>query len=218
MRKIASILSVLLFIPLVISSQTYYSGDHELFLMPTAETMPKGSFYFADYELLIINFTYAPTSSTHVGVYTIFPVVAEFLETVTVSVKQRYLNTQSFRSAAWFTYSPKSNFFSVGNSISIGKQKTNFHLGIGALTVFDDTSDWELVYMAGVKFRASSRLSLLAEYTNFSTLIDEDYYGFVSIGVRIHWSKAALDIGGFRPLEDSGDLILIPIVKFTIFF
>ena len=71
-------------------AQQYRPGDQELFFMPTAYTMPEGQAYFADYEVFLLNIMYAPTNSTHLGLTTLFPVSKDFLETVTVSAKQRF--------------------------------------------------------------------------------------------------------------------------------
>ena len=198
-------------------AQEYQVGDHELFLMPTAETMPKGSSYIANYEVILINYTYALTSSTHIGVFTIVPVTSDLLKTVTLIVKQRYLQKGSFKSAAWFTITPESGLFSVGNVFSFGRQKTNFHLGIGAITDLGESNLWELVYMGGLRHQISRKVSLLAEYTNFSTLIDEDFYGIISIGVRLHLKNLALEFGAVRPLQDTGELLFLPLLKVTIY-
>ncbi len=217
MKKVSLLFFILLTISTTVVAQAYQVGDHELFLMPTAETMPKGSSYVAIYELILMNYTYALTPGTHIGVFSIFPVTTHFLETVTLSVKQRYLQTESFKSAAWFALMPKSSLFIIGNVFSFGRQKTNFHLGIGAITDLKTSNHWELVFMGGLRHHLSRKVSLLAEYTNFSTLIDEDFYGFISIGVRFHLKNLALDFGGVRPLQESGDLLFLPILKATLY-
>ncbi|MDA3812893.1 MAG: hypothetical protein PF570_01440, partial [Candidatus Cloacimonetes bacterium] len=63
---------ILLFVVILVLAnglfgREYKVGDHELCVMPTAYTMPAGSTYFTDYELLFLNFTFAPTNRTHVG-------------------------------------------------------------------------------------------------------------------------------------------------------
>ena len=217
MKKSLLMVLLVFIMSITIFSQEYKVGDHEVFLMPTAETMPKGSSYFADYELFILNYTYAVTPRTHIGAFTMFPISDDFVKTITLGVKHRYLENESFKSAAWLYFAPIEKILILGNVFSFGKQKTDFHLGIGAITKIGGYNHWEIVYMGGIKHRISPKVSIMAEYTNFSTLIDADFYGVISIGVRFHMKNVALDVGGFRPLQEIGDLIFLPIVKATIY-
>ena len=107
------------------SGQNYRNGDHELLIMPTAYTMPQGSSYFTDYELFFLNYTYAPTKSTHIGAFMLFPVVSEAFETITVGVKQNYYSSEKFAGAVFGSYTFKSGFASVGNVFSLGSSKAN---------------------------------------------------------------------------------------------
>lgn len=35
----------------------------------------------------------------------------------------------------------------------------------------------------------------------------------ISLGFRLRWKKVAVELGGFPPLVDSGELLLLPILK-----
>jgi hypothetical protein len=205
--------------PALLFSQGYQVGDHELMFMPTAYTMDKGSSYFSDYELFFLNFVYAPTATTHLGVFTLFPITSDFLETATIGLKQNYARMNNFAGAVWATYTPKSSWIVLGNVFSIGKVSNSLHLGIGGVSDMDATdSDWELIYMVGYRHDFSKKFSLLVEYTNSETSVEEDFNGLISIGVRFRSENVAWEIGGFRPLEDTGDLFLLPLLKGTFMF
>jgi len=196
----------------------YQVGDHELFAMPTAYTMPAGNTYFTDYELVFLNFTFAPTNRTHVGFFTLFPVVTEFMETFSIGAKQNYLKTESLESAAWFAYAAEIEGFNIGNVISISGKKASFHFGFSGLTE-KEADEWEYLFMVGSKFDLTDNTALIIEYENSNYLIDEDFNGLISFGLRFKGKKVAWDIAGVRPLaEDTGNFLLFPFIKATVYF
>jgi len=210
------IIASIILIATVGSAQTYEIGDHELLLMPTAYTMPKGKSYFANYELFFLNYTNGVTNSTHIGVFTLFPVVKDFIETFTVGVKQNYLRIPSLQGAVWGTYTPKIGGFTVGNVFSIGRPSNGLHAGIGAAIETEETSKWEVFYMLGYRYDTSPRVSLIAEYSNFHSLIEEDFNGIISLGVRFRVNTISWELAGVRPLESTGDFLFFPLLKATI--
>lgn len=200
-------------------SQKYTPGDHELLLMPTASTMEKGSYYFSDYELFFLNFTFAPGPNTHLGAFTLFPVTTDFLETFSVGFKHRFINTTDFSSAVWGSYTPKSSTFVLGNVLSINTDRPGFHLGLAAANQLDGDSHTEVLIMAGTDIELSEKFILLLEYTNLSSFIENDVNGLISFGVRFRGNDIAWELGGLRPLEDTGDeFLFFPLLKATILF
>ena len=196
----------------------YQVGDHELFAMPTAYTMPAGNTYFTDYELVFLNFTFAPTNRTHVGFFTLFPVVTEFLETFSIGAKQNYLKTERLESAAWFAYTAEIDGFSIGNVLSISKESSSFHLGISGLKALDEKK-WEYLFMAGGKIDVSERTACIVEYETTSSAWDTDFSGLISFGIRFKGKQVAWDIAGVRPLmKDTGNLLFLPYIKATVYF
>ncbi len=61
-------------------------------------------------------------------------------------------------------------------------------------------------------------ISLLLEYSNSNEGLNEDFNGFLSIGIRFRSSRMSWEIGGMRPLEETSDLIMIPWLKGTLVF
>jgi hypothetical protein len=194
----------------------YRPGDHELMLMPTAYTMEPGQWYFSDYELFFLNITYAASPNTHIGMFTLFPITSNFLETITLGIKQNYLKSENFQAALWGTYTPEASGLSFGNVFSYGEKNSSFHLGLSGITGLDDDSDeWQFIYMIGYRVDVSRKSCLMIEYTNSGV---EDAKGVLTFGFRFVGESVAWDIAGMKPLENTGDLWMIPLLKATVLF
>jgi len=199
-------------------TDAYRPGDHELLLMPSAYTMQKGQSYFSDYELVLINYTYAITSRTHLSVFSLFPITSDFIRTLTLGIKQNYYRTDVVASAAWVTYTPDNGLLNIGNVLSIGHPGRSLHFGIGALTS-SDTKQWEPTYLIGGRYDISSKFSLLAEFTNSKSGFENDFNGLASIGIRFRGEYIAWDFAGIRPLNNnSGKFLFFPLIKATVVF
>jgi hypothetical protein len=199
-----------------IQAQEYQVGDHELLLMPTAYTMESGQSYFSDYELVFLNYTYAVTPSTHLGIFTLFPITGTFLETVTLGAKQQYLSGDVLSCALWVSYTPKVSGVTVGNVFSFGKPSHGLHIGVATGSSFEEnTEEWPLIIMAGYRVDISNKLSFLAEYTNVKAAIEEGFNGLLSIGIRFRGESISWELGGIRPLESTGSFLFAPLLKAT---
>lgn len=199
----------------------YRPGDHELLLMPTAYTMEAGQWYFSDYELFFLNITYAASKNTHIGLFTLFPITSDFLETITLGIKQNYLKTENVQGALWGSYTPEASGLSIGNVFSIGAGSSSFHLGLSGWTGVDDESDhWEILYMLGYRLNISRKICLLAEYTNANTAAENGFDGLITIGFRFIGESVAWELGGIRPLQGTGDadFFMFPLLKATVLF
>ena len=197
-------------------AQEYQVGDHELLIMPTAYTMEAGQSYFSDYELVFLNYTYAVTPSTHLGIFTLFPITKDFLETVTLGAKQKYIDSEFIKSAVWITYTPKVSGLTIGNVLSFGKPSHGFHLGLATASSFEEqTEEWPLIIMLGYRVDISGSLSFLAEYTNAQASIEEGFNGLLSLGIRFRGESISWELGGIRPLESTGDFLFFPLLKAT---
>ena len=219
MKKTYALLMVVLLTAAGLS-QEYQAGDHELMLMPTAYTMEQGKSYFTDYELFFLNYTYGVTNTTHLSVFTLFPITKDFLETLTFGAKQQYLSNEAFKAALWTTYTPKISVLTLGTVFSIGANPDGLHLGFSmanSLEREDSNADqWEWIYMVGYRLDVSKKISIMAEYTNSSSAIEGDFNGLLSLGVRFRGESIAWELGGVRPLENTGDdFLFFPLLKAT---
>jgi len=200
------------------SVSDYRPGDHELFFMPTAYTMPAGRVYLSDYELFFLNVTVSVTPSTHIGAFMLFPVVTGFYKSISFGIKQNYINTPYFQSAAFASAAFDGGYWVFGNIFSIGPKKTSFHLGVG-YAKFSDSPGFTLI-MAGIKLNISNSVAVIAEYSNTKELLDDNFNGFLTVGFRFISDKACFEVAGIRPMTDSdiGHLLLFPYVKATFYF
>lgn len=208
---------VFLLSSLSLYSQEYKPGDHELFLMPTAYTMPQGTSYITNYELFLLNYSYAITSSTHIGIFSMFPITDRFINTITLGVKQHYFNYKSIQMAAYASFTPENGGYSLGNTISIGRPENGFNISL-AYVDFEDGPDSEMVYMLGYRYDTSENISLIMEYTNAKSSMDNNFRGLLSAGIRIRSTNMSIELAGMRPLESTGDLLLWPLLKGTYYF
>ena len=211
------VFAALLFLPLNLYSQNYFPGDNELMLMPTAYTMPENTSYFSDYELLLLNYSYAVTSSTHLSAFSFFPVTIQFYESFTMGFKQKVLTYKSVQSSIYGTFTPKGTAFSFGNVVSIADGKNSFHFSLGYFRVAEDAKPF-IVFMAGLRIDPSEKTSLMFEYENVSSTFEEGSAGMISIGLRIRSTNMSWEIAGMRPLQYSGDLLFIPLLKVGYYF
>jgi hypothetical protein len=215
-----TILTIFVFFVAILSANEtidYRVGENELFIMPTAYTMPQGRFYFASYELIIINMTFAPTNRSQIGFYSLFPISTEFLQTVTILGKQNWLQTERFSSAFWGSYTPEAKFALIGNVFSFGKKdRGNFHFSFTNAFEFGKSTHHDLIFMAGAKFPFTTVTSFLVEIYNSEALLDEDFNGLLNIGLRFHSNRFAIDVAGIRPLENTGEFLFFPFLKVVI--
>ncbi|MFA6979148.1 MAG: hypothetical protein WC209_07455 [Ignavibacteriaceae bacterium] len=215
--KIKIYLAALLFLPLNLFSQSYSPGDNELLLMPTAYTMPEKNSYFSDYELLLLNYSYAVTSSTHLSAFSFFPVTTQFYESFTMGFKQKVITYNSVQNSIYGTYTPKGSAFSLGDVVSIADGKNSFHFSVGYVRVAEDAKPF-IVFMAGLRIDPSEKTSLMLEYENVSSTYEEGNAGMLSIGLRIRSTNMSWEIAGMRPLNYTGELLFIPLLKVGYYF
>ncbi len=219
MRRVILIGLFILISHVHVNAQEYHPGDHELLLMPTAYTMPKGGSYFSDYELFFLNYTIAVTRTTHIGALTLFPITKDFLDYLTLGIKQQYFQNSNFAGAFWGTYTPKNAMGTFGNVFSIGNEALSGHLALSALFNPSNNNKTFFVFMLGVRRGLSEKFSFMLEYTNSGTAIEEGSSGgLLSVGVRFTGESVAWDIAGLKLFEDTGDLLFIPLLKATVYF
>jgi hypothetical protein len=204
-------------IPIDSSRARYYPGDHELMLMPTAYTMESGDGYFSNYEILFLNFTYAPTSRTHIGTFFFFPVVTSFYETITLGVKQNYLKTDFVQAALWGSYTLKNGLYTIGSVFSLGdKDRANFHAGFGYA---GESNNNIFLILLGARFNLSPKISTILEYTNAKELLDQDFNGLFTFGIRFRGESSSWELAAIRPLASTGgEFLFLPLLKASFYF
>jgi len=198
-------------------SQQFTPGDHELLLMPTAYTMPEKTSYFSDYELLLLNYSYAVTSSTHLSAFTFFPITTRFYESLTLGFKQKVWSTDILQTSAYGTFTPKESLFSIGEVFSFGERRRSFHFSIAYVKFVEDVKPF-WVYMAGIRIDASEKSSIILEYEKLSAVGQEGGTAMLTFGLRIRSTNMSWEIAGMRPLEYTGELLAMPLLKVGYYF
>jgi hypothetical protein len=217
-------LMILLIISLFLFAEnpdsTFYAADQSLLFMPTAYTMPKGTSALTDYEVIILQYSYAATDHLHLSAVSAFPVTTEALRTLTIGVKQNYFRQGKMQSAVWFSFTPDSSIraISFGDVVSYGTTRQSFHGAIGFGSNLHDKISSALLMLGGTT-SMSKRVNFIAEITTTTDALQEDFTGLLSLGIRFKGKETSWDLGGFRPLSgDSGELLLLPYLKATFIF
>ncbi|GAB4173513.1 MAG: hypothetical protein Kow00108_08320 [Calditrichia bacterium] len=222
---------VVVVVVLVLVSQLFGQGEslnreHDLLLMPTAFTMEKGQSYLTNYEVAFLNYTYAVTNTTHLALFSLFPVTKDFTETISIGAKQNLITETKVGVSVFSAYQFKLNAFIGGivQSLEFAKN-SSLHIAYGLASDFDN-GEQESILMIGVKFERSKRTAFIMEYTVTSLLQDMDEPEddplnpdkFITIGWRFRSNRLSFEVGGIRPLEEIESLLFLPFLKGTVYF
>jgi hypothetical protein len=205
-----------------VENEPYYAADQSLLFMPTAYTMPQGTSALTDYEVVILQYSYAISNRAHLSAMSAFPVSKELLRSFTIGTKVNYLKSGMLQAAVWGSFTPDHAFRLVtfGNVFSYGTPKTSGHAAVGfGSNMTDKLSSAAL--MAGATTRLSKSLNFLGEITTSSEALkkDESFNGLLTVGIRFKGTKISWDLGGFRPLAGDDDgIFLLPYLKATFIF
>jgi hypothetical protein len=195
----------------------FKAADQSLMVMPTAYTMPKGASSITDYELFIIQYSYGITSRTHLSAGMVFPIHKELFKSFTIGLKQNYYNGTPLQAAFMCSYNPHYKTGAFGNVLSVGDYRASLHgAAFWVVNKNDISSDYAM--MLGGIVMLSKRASLISEFITTSDILDQEANGMITLGVRLKSEKLSLDIGGFRPLSNGGDMIMFPLLKGTFLF
>ncbi len=200
-----------------LSANNYNFGDNELMMLPTADTLPKGSIIFSNYELSLFNLTVGISKNVQIGLSGLFPSGGEDDKGgVFLCVKHRIINRKKFKIAAWG--SGNTSGFLAGGVASYGTEKTNVHIGMGVFHYKTGriSEVWNsLFFMAGIRQKLTKSIFLIGEY--YSRFRYEDLSkGIVSGGCRLKFNKLLFDLGGVYGVIVDNDHIFFPYLKVSL--
>jgi len=213
------IMSVLLFAE---AEDTFNPADQSLLLMPTAQTMPKGSAALTNYVLLFNQLSYALTNRMHITAAMAFPIHKDMIKTFSIGSKLNYVKITDLQAALWNTYNFDSQVLVFGNVFSQGDGQVKFHFSQGMFVNFEKQDN--VFFMGGGMLgEISPKTSLILEgvfvpQKSFEIFDDEEIekdFKMFLLGVRFKGKSIGWDFGAARPLEDTGDLIALPFLKAT---
>jgi hypothetical protein len=191
-------------------------------IAPTAYTHPKGTYYFSDYELALLQFGYAITDDTQITLTGVPPLSEERVLILDVTLKTTLYRGGLVRVAA------------LGSTSGIAAKEIGL-VGVGRVggvvqlcTTRDCVSSLSLssdVTLAGVLlmingatgiYRVGRTTSLVAELDTLVPLGKDSGQlngGLASGGVRFSWSSWGMDLALMRVLGSGG--ATLPFIAFT---
>ncbi len=187
---------------------------------PTPETLPKGSAYFRNFQLLILNFGYGITDDVSLSLGVLFPVSADF-QMVSLGFKYRILSRERYpvglAVAANGAAISDETLATLSGILGVGNPRTSLNLSIHKPFIDDGTDD-PAFFILGADVQAGPGFKFLAEYGNSGDAVfrDEDFAGFLSIGLRLFGERSSFTLTGFRPVEvDSDGFIAFPFAMYS---
>lgn len=192
---------------------------NSIMFCPTPVTLPKGSFYFRDFELFLLNGGYGLTDKTNLSFGTHFPVTGK-LELFTVGLKQVLIDRDrhpiGVALAAGGSFYDEGSFGNVVLITGIGNHDRSLNMAF--MHGFSEENESGFVFMTGADARISSNMKIIAEYIDvrsFRTFGGDDFYGLLNIGLKFFADRISFSLTGFRPLTDTGDLFAFPMGSFS---
>jgi len=208
----------LLFITSVATAQTASNG---LFIVPTAYTLPKGTHVVSSYELVYLQYSYSPTSTTHISMSSYFPITSDLIRnSFTFGVKQQVYKTDMLAFAVTATMNPHNDGYVALGLAAIGTPDQSLHLGLGRAGIIGEEAAGTVMLIGGI-MKVSKRVSWMAEFISSPEAIDEDFKGLFTLGLRFQsFDGLSIDFGAMRPITtyDLGSFIALPILKGTFQF
>ncbi len=195
---------------------------NSIMFCPTPATMPKGDFYFRDFELYILNFGWGVTESTSLSFMTHFPIVS-FMDFGSIGFKQGILDrTQrplGLAIAGSYTFATEDiseDSFLTGSLITgIGDRERSLNLAVNQS--YKKGEDPFTTFVLGGDMRVSRRTKFFVEYMNATDFIDDDDLngGFLNFGIRFFGNDWSFSLSGFRPMADTGRFMAWPMFMFS---
>ena len=194
---------------------------NSLMFCPTPATLARGDSYFRDFELFILNFGLSVTDAFDLSIGTLFPVSSDVMM-VSVGGKLRLLDRSEsplgLALVGSYTSLEEIQFGGVGFVAGIGNKRNSLNLSVSR--TFDDDGDTETVILAGADYQGTRRTKIFLEYMSTASLLedenDDDFHGFLNLGLRIFGARHSFSLSGFRPLDNDSDSLLgFPMIMYS---
>jgi hypothetical protein len=207
------------------------NSDHVV-LFSTAETHPKGTFYFSDYELIFLQAGYAVTDSVQLSFTGVPPLVNDQPYFFDFAVKGNFLRTDAVRHALIGagtavvvpTADPSSVFGARLNAVSQfcveALCQSSLSLNVGTFINSASNQIVPITLGAGLVVHASELVKILVEPAYALALgegVDDQPDGFLlNYGLRLSGERFGFDLAFIRPFGAGSPFILgVPWVAFT---
>ncbi len=195
---------------------------NSLMFCPTPATLEKGDFYFRNFELYILNFGWGVSEFTSLSFMTHFPIFSLF-DFGSVGIKQRILDREKYPigvalagSYTFLTDEVDRGLFTGSLILGLGDKERSLNLALNQTSQKDN--DPEFTFVLGGDWRASRRTKFLVEYMNATDFLfddDEDFNGFLNLGVRFFGNDWSFSFTGIRPMMDTDNFVFWPMIMFS---
>lgn len=201
------------------------NSDHVI-LGSTAETHPKGTFFFSDYEILLLQFGYAVTDNLQLSITGLPPIVKEQPYWFDFSLKLNVVRTEVFRAGLLAGLdvvvdpgsSSKSYFgghlAAVGQFCFEAKCRSSVSPNIGTFLNNQSNSILPIYGTAGLTIGTGTVVSILIEPGVLGVVGTGQFgggsasAGFIDYGIRLSGKNFGADIAFIRPFTSGSPLIL----------
>jgi hypothetical protein len=209
------------------------ANSDRVILYSTAETHPAGTFYFSDYEIVLLQIGYAFTDNLQVSLTGLPPMFTDQPYFFDVTAKLNVLRTDYFRAALQFAgdavFSPQSNPSSIFGVRAGGIGQFCFNaaclssLTLNAGTLLNNKSNEVVpVYLAaGLSIHVTDLIKLMVE-PSYAVAVGNGKVdgpsGFIlNYGIRLSGKQFGFDLAFVRPIgSDTGGLVMgVPVITFT---
>ncbi|MBT3316705.1 hypothetical protein HN388_01860 [bacterium] len=178
---------------------------NSIMFCPTPQTLPAGSSYFRDVELFFLNYGYSVSDDTNISIGTHFPITGE-LSFVSAGFKHRIFDRDEYRfGLALFangTFYDDGSFGVVGLIAGNGNNDRSLNLSLSQ--GYNEHSSSGIIVMFGGDTRIGDKSKFIAEYFNTAAFMDfnDDFYGFMNIGVKWFGEDMAVSLTALTPMQD----------------
>ncbi|MCC5926183.1 MAG: hypothetical protein JJU41_06430 [Bacteroidetes bacterium] len=220
-RIILSVFFVLVLVSTAVSQDSSYrASDNTLFILPTGQTVPKGTHQLNSFQLFFIGYNYGVTDRLQLGVFSFFPLnMTLFTQSFSVSAKYKFYSNDRFDVAAMGAVLPANGVTLAMTSGSYSINKTRLHAGLGLAFEFNDpANNSPIISMLGINHGLSERVSLMGEFASLGSSLIDDASGLFTFGARFHFESGNIDFGGMRPSGTGDDFFAFPFLRGTIEF
>lgn len=200
---------------------TYRASDNTLFVLPTGQTVPKGTHQLNSFQLFFVGYNYGITDRFQVGGSAFFPLnLSIFRESLLFSAKYHLYSGNKLDVSAMAAIFPANGVTLAVSSATYTLNRTRLHGGLGTGFSFTDPADAApFVALFGADHNLSHRVSLMVEYATIaSTILVDDANGLFTFGARFHFEQGNIDFGAMRPTSVGDAFFAFPFLRGTIEF
>jgi len=195
---------------------------NSIMFCPTPATIPKGDFYFRDFELYFLNFGWGAGESTSLSFMTHFPIVS-VMSFGSIGIKHSLLDRETAPlglalagSYTFFTGDLTKSLLTGSLILGLGDKDRSLNLLVNQS--YQKDGDPFTTFVLGGDIRIGRRTKFLAEYMNSTNFLfgEDDFNGFLNLGVRFFGKDWSFSFTGVRPMESMDSFMFLPMFQFSI--